>query len=134
MRKISLCKFCLMVITCTAPLAFSETYTWTDKQGKKHFGDEVPKEYLSQSKTVDTKSTNTIPGVETPHNNTPNNNNNKAQFIEVPNSSPKKSATCEQQKNEYLSAQLCFNKCRLVGGGINKAKCADCKDVAKPDC
>ncbi len=133
MRKIFLFKLCLIAITCSAPLAFSETYTWTDKQGKKHFGDEVPKEYLSQSKTVDTKSTNTIPGVETHHNDTTE-NNNTAQFIAVPNSSPKISSACEQQKNEYLSAQLCFNKCRLVGGGINKAKCPDCKDVPKPNC
>lgn len=133
MRKISIFKLCLIVITSIAPLAFSETYTWTDKQGKKHFGDEVPKEYLSKSKIVDTKSTNTIPSVGTPHNNTTN-NDTTAQFIEVPNSSPKTSSACEQQKNEYLSAQLCFNKCRLVGGGINKAKCADCKDVKKPDC
>jgi hypothetical protein len=133
MRKISLFKLCLIAITCITPLAFSETYTWTDKQGKKHFGDEIPKEYISQGKIVDTKSTNTIPSVVTPHNNTTN-SNKTAQFIEVPNSSPKTSSNCEKQKDEYLSAQRCYNKCRLVGGGINKAKCADCKDVKKPAC
>ncbi len=118
---------------CIIPSAFSETYTWTDKQGKKHFSDEVPKEYISQSKKVDTKVTNTIPSVEaTTHE--PPKSNSTAQFIEVPNSSPKKSSTCERLKNEYRNAQSCYNKCRLVGGGINKAKCADCKDVKEPNC
>lgn len=134
MRTISILKFFLLAITCTIPSAFSETYTWTDKQGKKHFGDEVPKEYISQGKKIDPKPTNTIPSVETTNDNTNINNSDTAQFIEVPNSSPKKSAACEQQKDDYLTAQLCYNKCRMVGGGINKAKCPDCKDVRKPVC
>ena len=125
--------FILLTSTCFSGFSFSETYTWTDKKGHKHYGDEIPKEYISQGKQVDTKTINTIPSVESTPPNT-NTNNTTTNFIEVPNASPKTSDACEQQKRDYLNAQHCYNDCRMAGGGINKAKCANCKDVKKPGC
>ncbi len=125
--------FLLLAITCSAALSYAETYTWTDKQGHKHFGDEIPPEYISQGKEVDTKAINTVPAVQ-PTNVTPSDSNNTATAVKIPNSLPKESETCTQQKRDYLNAQYCFNHCRMVGGGINKAKCADCQDVKKPNC
>lgn len=40
--------------------AHSEIYSWVDKDGKKHFGQEVPKEYANKSKVIDVKSVNSM--------------------------------------------------------------------------
>lgn len=129
-------QFLLFLVTCSISSSFAETYTWTDKQGHKHFGDEIPPEYATHAKPVDTKSTNTIPAIQPTDDDSGYNNQTKgaATTINIPNSLPKESDACTKQKNEYLNAQLCYNKCRLSGGGINKAKCSDCADVKKPDC
>ncbi len=124
----------LSLAICSVTPSYGETYTWTDKQGHKHFGDELPPEYISQGKEVDTKAINTVPAVQPTGGDTASDNTTTATAVKIPNSSPKESDSCAQQKRDYLNAQYCFNQCRMVGGGINKAKCADCQDVKKPNC
>jgi hypothetical protein len=112
-----------------------------DKDGKKHFGEKVPKEYLNQSNAIDVKPVNSMqaekvpktpPATETPSNSAP-----IPKPPEEDHSSQNLSA-CELQKRAYDDSVRCFSRCQNGGEGAgyvnNVAGCGHCTDVKKPDC
>lgn len=131
----------LFIIVClfTFNYAHSEVYSWVDKDGKKHFGQEVPKEYQKQSKTVDVKPVNSMQATEVtepppqkparqtyPPYNSPQNDNSQ------------NLSSCEQQKRAYENSVSCFARCKNNGDGEryvnNVAACGRCQDMKKPSC
>src|SRR6478609_10811655 len=64
MRERDMKQYLMILLTLTLTFSFSathaEVYSWVDKDGKKHFGQEVPKEYAKKSKVIDVKSVNSM--------------------------------------------------------------------------
>lgn len=131
--KSSIKFFVLILFTCTTLFSAAEVYTWTDKNGKKHFGDKVPAEYEAQSKPVESKPINTLPRsnvyVSEPPQGQPN-----TVVIPSTRANEKAEKTCAQQWADFSGAQNCFSQCTMKGGGINAAKCSHCQNLPRPRC
>ena len=116
--------------------AHSEIYSWVDKDGKKHFGEEVPKQYQKQSKTIEVKPVNSIPAtdVTTAQPQT----NKRAAPVFVANDNSQNTDSCEQQKRAYEDSVMCYASCKNNGHGggrvNNVSACGKCQDLKKPAC
>lgn len=128
-------------------LAFSfsgshaEIYSWVDKDGKKHFGQEVPKEYAKKSTVLDVKAVNSMDETKTRP-------NYQSASSPVPQPLPRANtqdngdenlSRCEQQKRAYEESVACYARCRLpkdsYGPRVNNVSgCTQCVDVKKPNC
>lgn len=119
---------------CTVLPVHAEVYTWVDKEGKKHYGDKVPAEYLSKSSEVSTKTVNTLPKMTAPIINTPSAQSPTAAFVGNESPENETKSSCAQLWSDFEASQRCFSKCVMKGGGINVAKCDNCKDLPRPNC
>lgn len=133
-KIITLC----LLLACVG--AHSEIYSWVDKEGKKHFGEKIPKEYLKQSTIIDVKPVNSMqaekvsdpppPKTNIPLDSasTPPEENHRSQNLN----------SCELQKQAYENSVRCFSRCQNGGEGAgyvnNVSGCSHCTDVKKPDC
>ena len=136
-----------------AQVSHAKIYSWVDKDGKKHYGDKIPKEYLPQSKTIDIKNVNAMDAVKTSaipdepvrKNSAPHlpDTTDSAPTDETPNNS------CAQQKLAYQESQACYARCKVNAQDDyelqnrhyqprrpvnNVAACAQCTDMKKPNC
>lgn len=130
----------IFTFTCT----HAEVYSWVDKEGKKHFGEKVPKEYANQSTELKVKSVNTMDAAKVTSQ--PDNNNVQRQqprrFTPPANQDSDDSTLsgCEQQKLAYQKSVQCYSRCqgnnndRYSNHVNNVAACSNCVDVKKPNC
>jgi hypothetical protein len=122
--------------------AHAEIYSWVDKDGKKHFGEQVPKEYLNKSTEITVKPVNAMEAAKASSN---SNETKQATEEQKKPSSPTEDtptenlSSCEQQKRAYEQSVQCYSRCRNRDGGEenrvnNISACGTCVDVKKPDC
>lgn len=115
----------------------AEVFTWVDKDGKKHFGDQIPPEYRKQAKEIAPQSTNRMESTSSAK--APSAAaHSQAQLppkeLVHENNVEPEALDCTQQWQRFKRAELCFSDCTLVGGGVNAGKCSHCEDVKKPSC
>jgi len=131
--------FLLLAFTC----AHGEIYSWVDKEGKKHFGEKVPKEYLKQSTELEVKPVNTMDAAkitkQPERNNSQRSGNSFAKPQQDTDSDTQNLSSCEQQKRAYDQSVKCYASCRQTEGGfggrnINNVANCHCTDVKKPNC
>lgn len=134
-------KMLSLVFFVSAGFANAEIYSWVDKDGKKHFGQEVPKEYAKKSTVLDVKSVNVMD--ETKVQSTPRNSNRPSfpqpQAAAAENDTYENLSSCEQKKRAYEESVACYAECRLPkeasGGRVNNVSaCRHCVDAKKPNC
>lgn len=126
--------FCSICLTASA-----ETYSWVDKNGKKHFGDKIPPEYASQANSVQLKTINTI---ETPPQKEPDKRIVRPPVDAYPDlhrdSPPEHSnrhnnaTSCEKKWEAFRAAEMCFANC-YSGKNRNAANCP-CRNISRPSC
>lgn len=133
--------FATFLLIIVSNIAHTEVYTWVDKDGKKHFGQEVPKEYAKKSKVIDVKSVNSMDETKTrpsyQSTNTPSYQH--PQLPVTQDNYSEKLSSCEQQKRAYEESVACYANCRLpkddFGSRVNNVSgCTHCVDVKKPNC
>jgi hypothetical protein len=133
--KSQLAKLLMLCLLFTFSSAHCEIYSWVDKDGKKHFGEEVPKQYQKQSKTIEAKPVNSIPA---PAVIPPAQTNKRTAPVFVSNDSPPNTNSCEQQKRAYEESVMCYASCKNNGNGggrvNNVSACGKCQDLKKPSC
>lgn len=133
-------KWLLMALFLNVSLSFAEVYTWVDKDGKKHFGQEVPKEYANKGKVVDLKTMNVMEKTNANPTSFPTPTNyQEPQAQSEPEAPAEKLSACELKKREYEKSVACYASCRFPkdnrGSRVNNvAGCGHCVDVKKPDC
>ena len=118
--------------------AHSEIYSWVDKDGKKHFGEQVPKEYQKQSKAIDVKPVNSMQATDVTNAPQQPTKQSAPVFVSPQNDNTQNTNSCEQQKRAYENSVMCFARCRNNGEGAgyvnNVSGCSKCQDLKKPDC
>ena len=125
---------CFFLMTASAN---SEIYSWVDKEGKKHYGEKVPKEYLKQSIPVEVKSINSMDATKVSKTPTQRTTETDRSFVQPSeNNNSKKLSQCEMLKQAYANSVSCFETCRNREGRYvnNVAACSHCQDLKKPDC
>ena len=126
---------CLFLMAASA---HSEIYSWVDKEGKKHFGEKVPKEYLKKSTPVEVKSINSMNATKISKTPTQRKTETSRSFVQPSeNNNSKKLSQCEILKQAYANSVSCFETCRNREGRRyvnNVAACSHCQDLKKPDC
>lgn len=129
-----------LFISLTFGCAHAEVYSWVDKEGKKHFGQEVPKEYANQSKVLEVKEVNSMDATKV----TPVTQQNKTYQQRPARQLPTQQqdhnqnlSACEQQKLAYQRSVACYASCRNMdarAAGVNNVSACNCVDVKKPNC
>ncbi len=136
--KNQLAKFLMLCFLFSFTSAHSEIYSWVDKDGKKHFGEEVPKEYQKQSKAIDVKPVNRMQATEITEAPQQSIKQSHPAYTSPEDNPSQKTDGCEQQKQAYENSVLCYASCKNNGDGIayvnNVASCGHCQDLKKPDC
>lgn len=131
-------KFLILCFLFAFASAHSEIYSWVDKDGKKHFGEEVPKEYQKQSKTIDVKPVNSMQATEITEAPPQPIKQSRPAYSSPEDNTPQNTNSCEQQKQAYENSVLCYTRCKNNGDGTgyvnNVAACGHCQDLKKPDC
>lgn len=144
--KLFITRLVLLFSLLTLACANAEIYSWVDKDGKKHFGQEVPKEYAKQSTVVETKPINSMDATKVPAK--PKETNKTAfqleqerRFVppEIDTTPARKLSSCEQQKQAYEQAEKCFSNCRQTSWSANgqiknDVSSCHCADAKRPDC
>lgn len=128
----------ILSILIAATSSYGEVYSWVDKDGKKNFGEKVPKEYLKQSTALDVKPVNSMDAAEVPRKPTAIETSNQPQQGFAPPPAERLSS-CEQQKLAYAQSVKCYASCRQTEGGfngrtVNNVANCHCVDVKKPNC
>ena len=130
-----------LILLLGTNVVYAEIYSWVDKDGKKHFGQEVPKEYAKKSTVIDVKSVNVMD--ETKVQPTPRTNNKPTYQHPQPTATQdddyENLSSCEQKKRAYEESVACYAECRLPkeesGGRVNNVSaCRHCVDAKKPNC
>lgn len=133
--------FATFLLIMGSNLAHSDVYTWVDKDGKKHFGQEVPKEYAKKSTVIEVKTVNSMDETKTrpsyQSTNTPS--YQQSQLPATQDNYSGNLSSCEQQKRAYEDSVACYARCRLpkddFGKRVNNVSgCTNCVDVKKPNC
>ncbi|MGS5086265.1 DUF4124 domain-containing protein [Hydrogenophaga sp. A37] len=131
-------------------LIHAQVYTWTDAQGRKHFGDEVSTPENKRGTPVKIPLPNIAKRFEP---NTPPASNAPADGsapVPTPASAPKaetkklpglaaQQEACKAQKQAYQASEACYAECSTPvqnkwGGGRNNAKCGHCSPMTTPRC
>lgn len=133
--------FATFFLIIVSNIAHSEVYTWVDKDGKKHFGQEVPKEYAKKSTVIEVKTVNSMDETKTRPSLQPNNTPSyqQPQLPATQDNYSEKLSSCEQQKRAYEESVACYANCRLPKDSYsprvnNVSGCTQCVDVKKPNC
>lgn len=139
MKNITTLLVLLMSVTFTC--AYAEVYSWVDKEGKKHFGQEVPKEYANQSKVLEVKEVNSMDATKVSAAPPPRRTSQQQtarQFPTQQDDSNQNLSKCEQQKLAYERSVKCYASCRnsyaRTEGVNNVSACGHCADAKKPNC
>lgn len=136
--KIQLSKILMLCFLFATANAHSEVYSWVDKDGKKHFGEAVPKEYQKQSKAIDVKPVNSMQATDITNAPQQPNKQSTPVFVSPQNDNSQNTNSCEQRKRAYENSVMCFARCRNNGEGgtrvNNVSGCSKCQDLKKPDC
>lgn len=121
--------------------SYAEVYSWVDKDGKKHFGQEVPKEYAKKSTVIEVKSVNSMDETKTRPNYQPTSAPayQQPQMPVMQDNNTGNLSSCEQQKRAYEDSVACYARCRLPKDSYsprvnNVSGCTQCVDVKKPNC
>ncbi|GGY88159.1 hypothetical protein GCM10011613_36510 [Cellvibrio zantedeschiae] len=133
-------KIIALLLSIAFSFAHAEVYSWVDKEGKKHFGQEVPKEYANQSKVLDVKEVNSMDATKV----TPAAPQRKTYTQQPANPLPTQQddytpnlTKCEQQKLAYENSVKCYARCRnsdARAAGVNNVAACNCVDAKKPNC
>ncbi len=116
-----------------------EIFRWVDAKGRVQYGADVPEEFRSQARKVDTRSnivSSRVPArITAPQ-------NQDAQSPETQQPVARKQVTeaekCEAAWQEYRASQECFNQFRRGvagagrGTGLSPEAQTQCKDVTEP--
>lgn len=140
--KISISKLILLLVITTCVHAYAEIYTWVDKDGKKHFGQEIPKEYANQGKALEVKPINSMDETKVTKTSSPKpakpTYQQPRRFVPEEDSSNRNLSRCEQQKLAYEKSVKCYSDCRNLDAqyhGVNNvSSCGHCVDAKKPNC
>ena len=137
-------KWTMLFLLLAFANAHSEIYSWVDKDGKKHFGEKVPKEYLKQSTELEVKPVNSMNATNVPQApiKTAYQLEQERRFIPPePDTTPTQNlSSCERQKIAYQQSVDCYSSCKSIEVEANGqqrnnvSNCKHCVDVKKPDC
>ena len=148
------------VLVCTHVMSIAQVYTWTDKDGRKHFGDPATTPEDKRDLPVHVPSPNVADRFVP---NTANNANGadmggdatqgSPSVSIAPSGVPKKPAFndrsgCQAARQAYDASVACYAECGvtscrgglLQGGrgssscGRNNAACGQCKELPMPRC
>lgn len=122
--------------------AHAEIYSWVDRDGKKHFGEKVPKEYLSKSTELDVKPINAMDATKIPQKPKETEKaigDQEKRIAQLEEKPTEILNACEQQKRAYEQSVQCYSRCRNREGSEenrvnNISACGSCVDAKKPDC
>ncbi len=139
-------------ITLLLTLCFAhsqaEIWTWTDENGVKHYGQEVPEKYREQANSLETNqhkpSDKDVAEAEQRVRSWQQQNAEFTRDQKIKDQAAKKAkqekAKQQAQKkkqnaSEYEKSVACFAKCRrrVASGALDNSKCGHCKAVPKPD-
>jgi hypothetical protein len=137
--KPTLIRLLSLTLLLSTSFVYAEIYSWVDKDGKKHFGQEVPKEYAKKSTVIDVKSVNVMDETKV---SPPPRTTNKTTYQQThtgQDDSYENLSSCEQKKRAYEESVACYADCRLPkeesGGRVNNVSaCRHCVDAKKPNC
>lgn len=138
MKKITTLIVLLIATTCSCTHA--EVYSWVDKEGKKHFGQEVPKEYANQSKVLEVKEVNSMDATKVSATPQPRRTYQQQSARQLPTQQDNYNQNlnkCEQQQLAYERSLQCYASCRnkdARAAGVNNVSACNCVDVKKPNC
>lgn len=135
MRKFSIALLS-MYFLLVAVNSFAEIFTWIDKAGKKHYGDQIPAEYANQAKTVDLKKANAMEAVNAKENPQPLPSQNQPHPIVIPNGNDQEESldSCKQAKLNYDKSLECFRACTQNQTNHHNVSQCSCTDIKKPAC
>lgn len=133
-------KIMVLLLAIAFNFAYAEVYSWVDKEGKKHFGQEVPKEYANQSKVLEVKEVNAMDATKV----SPTTPQRKTYTQQPARPLPTQQQDlnqnlnqCEQQKLAYENSVKCYARCRnsdARAAGVNNVAACHCVDAKKPNC
>ena len=130
--------FSILILICSP--AMSEIYTWVDNNGKKHFGDSIPKKYQDQGSEYEVSKTNSSQAVKTEkitvyrpsadvYSRDTKSDKNLEDYLPKP-----KEKSCKELKDEHLMNKSCFAACRSGNNGNVGGACSHCTNTRKPKC
>lgn len=114
-------------------LANSEIYSWVDENGRKHFGNEIPQEYLPQVELVDVdyeegreedvvsseerakkayKAARELKKSNWEHRNSLNAQKKASKNTQTTSKKSNSRDSCEERKVQYRKSQSCFAGCQ----------------------
>ncbi len=142
MKKIMSKIILLLCVAYASTGAQAKIYSWVDKEGKKHFGQEVPKEYANKSKQLDVKPINSMDSTKVPALQPKVEPRSYLPPEQMPRNQPEPESenlsACEQQKRAYEASVSCFSRCRLDRDAhrtqVNNVASCNCADAKKPSC
>jgi hypothetical protein len=125
--------FSLILLLVCSP-TWGEIYTWVDENGKKHFGDKIPREYEDKATQYEISETNRSAAVEITEK-APTTSPYVSTTLEPSGQGLRKSqapASCAELKEQYKKSRQCYEACKLPTGNI--ARCGHCPQMKKPNC
>ena len=141
---------CFISLLSVSTVTFSgQIFKWTDKNGKVHYGDEIPEQYKNKDESIKSdgisvvnhdKSLNTAAGKAATENHKPEDKGKTAEkqhriVLNHTQTKVKSNMTCSAQWAAYNSSVACFNGCSTYTAfhGKNIAQC-NCDTVTRPSC
>lgn len=143
----------MVALLCFAQISQAQVYTWTDENGKRHFGDEVSTPGNRRESPVKVPPANVAerftanPKSDSAPQTTGEAGSNAPQSIPTQGLKPpgglgvkESQARCKAQKQAYASSVACFAACgRTVCVDHrecrrNNAACGHCQDTPRPNC
>lgn len=133
----------IVLLMVASMASHGEIYSWVDKEGKKHFGEKVPKEYLNKSTQLEVKAVNTMDAAKSAPRSrsvpkTAAEQEQERRFLQSgPDPEPIQNlSNCERQKKAYEESIACYSSCKNknMHHVNNVANCSHCVDLKKPSC
>lgn len=133
-------------------LAIAQVYTWTDEQGRKHFGDEVTTPGNQRETPVNIPPPNVAepfkPDTPPAAPSAPDAPAEVAAPVPAALTDPMagtpkrpgvaaEQEACKAQNEAYEASKACFAECSTLnkpGSGRNNAQCGHCTPMTKPRC
>jgi hypothetical protein len=143
----------VVALLCFAQISQAQVYTWTDENGKRHFGDEVstpenrrespvkvPPPNIAERFTPTLKSDSASQTSGEVGSNAPPAIPAQGQRSQSGAGAKQSQNMCEAQKQAYASSAACFAACgrtictRGQGCRRNNSECGHCQAMSPPNC
>lgn len=139
---------CLVLAPPPSALHAADLYRWVDEAGKTHYGDTVPRRYRDKATrvapaapppTADQQRAAAVRAArerEAQKTATPPRTDAKGAPRALPEPEPvaRGISPCEAAKQRFLESQQCFDRFRLVNGGLKAEAFEHCEELKPPAC